>query len=40
MRIDRAIAFAVAALSVVVAAEGSSPVKSKSMEVTYYYLPG
>ena len=40
MRIDRAIAFAVAALSVVVAAEGSSFVKSKSMQVTYYYLPG
>jgi len=40
MKIVRAIAFAAAALSVVVAAEGSSSVKSKSMQVTYYYLPG
>ena len=40
MKIVRAIAFAAAALSVVVAAEGSSSAKSKSLEVTYYYLPG
>jgi ABC-type glycerol-3-phosphate transport system substrate-binding protein len=35
----RAVVLAVAALAVAFAAEGS-PARSKTLEVTYYYLPG
>ncbi|HEY3173356.1 MAG TPA: hypothetical protein VGK86_12350 [Thermoanaerobaculia bacterium] len=36
----RAIVLVAAALAVAFAAESSRPARSKSLEVTYYYLPG
>ncbi|HEX9304885.1 MAG TPA: hypothetical protein VGA31_10590 [Thermoanaerobaculia bacterium] len=36
----RAAVLAVAALSFAIAAESSRPARPKTLEVTYYYLPG
>jgi hypothetical protein len=39
-RSRRAVVLAVAAFAVAFASESSRPARSKTLEVTYYYLPG